>query len=81
LLQAQFGGFRKSAFQRAAIEPDIAELAVVETAEQYEAGLARALLDQCRDEAIDEAAGAEEKISDGSSDRARSRSKASGLIQ
>ena len=44
LPQAQFGGFGQAAFQRATIQPDVAKLTVVETAEQYEAGLAGALL-------------------------------------
>jgi hypothetical protein len=81
LLQAQFGGFREAALDRATIEPDIAELAIVETAKQYEARLARALLDQGSDKMIDEAAGAGEEMPDCRSDRARSRSKASGMIQ
>ncbi len=81
LLQAQLGSFSQAAFNRAAIEPDIAKLTVVETAEQYEAGLARALLDQGRDEMIDEPAGAGKEMPDRPADRAGGGSIASGVIQ
>jgi hypothetical protein len=81
LLRPQPGGLGKTALDGAAIEPDIVELAIVETAEQYEAGLACALFNERRDKAIDEAAGAREEISDGPSDRAGGGSIASAMIQ
>jgi len=76
-----FGGFGKPALDRAAVKADVTELAVVEAAEQRKAGLARALFNESRYRAIDDAAGARKEICDCRSDRARSRSIASSMIQ